>query len=99
MNMTAMQVLERDFDAEMAHRGSKSAVERLVMREQECKKHIARYTQIKVDMMNISLPEIIVWPDGKVETKYNWTPEQEKTLALVDEAIERIIKSYGFTTA
>jgi hypothetical protein len=44
----------------------------------------------KTLIYSLAMPNLIVHPDGNVEHKYNFTPEQEETLRLVDEMIEHI---------
>jgi len=98
MKTTVAEIRKRDFDVEMACRGDKCAIDRLIMRERECREHVEPYIKIKTRMMNLAIPRIVIYPDGKAEHKYNWTPEQKKALRLIDEAINSVIESYGFAT-
>ena len=37
---------------------------------------------------SLTMPTIIIRPDGEIEHKYNFSPEQEEALRLANEAIE-----------
>jgi len=90
MNMKASEVSKQNRDLEAAHRGSKSAVDRIVMRQRAYIEAIKPYVNQKAKIYSTTLPITIIHPDGEVENKYNFNEAQKINLRLIDEAIEAI---------
>ena len=72
------------------HGSSKSAVERVVMRQRAYIEAIKPYTDARAEIYRFTLPTITIYPDGRAEHHYNFTPEQEKALEQIDEVIKSI---------
>lgn len=45
---------------------------------------------VKVAIYSRTVPDTIIHPNGEFEHRYNFTPEQQETLRLADEAIEAV---------
>ena len=46
--------------------------------------------EIKMRVYSITLPRMLIYPDGRTEVEYDFTPEQRKILDQCDEYIEHI---------
>lgn len=54
------------------------------------------YFKAKADFYAFTMPTRVIYENGKMETSYNFTPDQQKTLDLLDDVIEQIRHSiYG----
>jgi hypothetical protein len=56
---------------------------------------IQPFLKIKTDMMMIKGPKMTLYPDGRFESVYEWTEEENKVLAQVDELIADAAKRHG----
>jgi hypothetical protein len=67
-------------------------VDPLVMRQRQMayleaiKPFLDRMTKI----YSLTTPTIIIRPDGEIEHKYNFSPDQEEALRLANEVIEMV---------
>lgn len=59
-------------------------------------KEIQPFIDIKMAIHNITIPKILVFKD-RVETSYNFSPEQTKALNSIDEHIAAIESKYKKT--
>lgn len=51
---------------------------------------IKPFTDAKVEIYAITTPTIVIYPDGQVERRYNFTPDQLEALRRADELIDAV---------
>jgi hypothetical protein len=68
------------------------AVDPLVMRhrQRDYLEAIKPFVSAKTEIYSVTMPMMIIHPDGQVEHQYNFTHEQKEVLRLADEAIEHM---------
>ena len=55
---------------------------------------IQPYLDMKYRVYSVTMPKIIIHVDGRIEHEYDFTDDQKTQLALADEIIEEIKKSF-----
>lgn len=59
-----------------------------IRRVRQFQEETSPYVDIKVKIYSLATTTIIICSDRKMESKYNFTPEQEELLLLVEAAID-----------
>lgn len=80
----------------MNEQTTKSHVMRL--RQREYLEAIKPFTDAKLEIYAVTIPTIVIHPDGQVERRYNFTPGQQEIMRLADEAIDAVkARIFGIT--
>lgn len=58
---------------------------------------IQPFLKIKSDIMLGKIPKMTLHPDGRLESVYEWTEEEKKAFAQVDELIADVAKRHGLS--
>jgi hypothetical protein len=58
---------------------------------------IQPFLKIKSDLMLGKIPKITFHPDGRIESVYDWTEEEKKAFAQVDEMIADVARRHGLS--
>lgn len=56
---------------------------------------IQPYLKIKSDLMLCKIPKMTLHPDGRFESVYEWTEEEKKAFAQVDELVADVARRHG----
>lgn len=67
------------------------------LRVEACRTAIQPFLKIKSDIMLGKVPKMTLHPDGRLESVYEWTEEEKKAFAQVDELIADMVRRYGLS--
>lgn len=56
---------------------------------------IQPYLKIKSDLMLVKVPKMTLYPDGRFESVYEWTDEEKKAFAQVDDLVADAARRCG----
>ena len=62
----------------------------IIQRQRDYIAAIKPFTDMKAKVYAHAVPTIIIHPDGRMERRYNFTPEQHEALRVGDEEIEAL---------
>lgn len=65
------------------------------LRSEAFRDAIQPFLKIKADLMRFKVPKMTIYPDGRFESVYEWTEEEKKAFAQVDELIADMVQRYG----
>ena len=65
--------------------------------QQECYREIQPYIRQKIRIHNMLCPQLIVYPDGRFDSHYEYSPEVISMLAELDILIDDIKDQYDKT--
>lgn len=65
-----------------------NTLESIIMRQRAYIEAIKPYTKMKADIYSMTMPTMIIRPDGRIEHHHNFTKSQKKILEQLDELIE-----------
>jgi hypothetical protein len=65
------------------------------LRSEAFRTTIQPFLKIKSDLMRFKAPKMTLHPDGRFESVYEWTEEEKKAFAKVDELVADVAKRYG----
>lgn len=65
------------------------------LRSEAFRTAIQPFLKIKSDLMRVKIPKMTLHPDGRFESIYEWTEEEKKAFAQVDELVADMAKRHG----